>query len=172
MNSVLQDSFDVIKAGHVQNLVPLQNKPFYLSHFRPFAAFSDFLWTICHNHVAEALLYEQFDAAPEEISMEIFCDQETCDLFLSWLSDIAEEAQAWDCRLSFSEISYRPADDSSRVNFVITIMGDWTISIEAYHGKWLPCPSAMLVAYGAAGEFDYFVDATMQDAIQNFDYSK
>ena len=172
MNSVLQTSFNTIKGGQVQNLVPLQTKPHYLSHSRPFAAFSDFLWMICNNHVAEALLYEQFDAAPDEVSMEIFCDQETCDLFLSWLSDIAEEAQAWDCHLSFSEISYRATNDSSQTNFVITITGNWTISIEAYNGKWLPCPSAMLVAYGNAGEFDYFADANMQDAIQNFDYSE
>ena len=44
MNSVRQESFNLVNGGRVQNLVPLAGKLEYLSRYKPFAAFSDFLW--------------------------------------------------------------------------------------------------------------------------------
>lgn len=169
MNSVRQESFNLVNGGRIQNLVPLTKKLEYLSRYKPFAAFSDFLWMISHNYLAEEVLYEQFDAALDEVSLELFCDQKTCDLFLSHMSDVMEEASAWDSQLKFSEISYRKDENDTSTNYVITISGDWTVSIEAYTGNWLPTPSAFLVAYGTAGEYVYFADSTLQDAIEKFE---
>lgn len=169
MNSVLQDSFNLVNERHVQNLVPLAGKLEYLSRYKPFAAFSDFLWMISHNYLAEEVLYEQFDAALDEVSLELFCDQDTCDQFLSHMSDIMEEAIAWDSQLKFSEISYRKDEGTSNTNYVITISGDWTVSIEAYTGNWLPTPSAFFVVYGNSGEYTYFADSALQDAIEKFE---
>ena len=157
MNSVRQESFNLVNGGRVQNLVPLTKKLEYLSRYKPFAAFSDFLWMISHNYLAE------------EVSLELFCDQKTCDLFLSHMSDVMEEASAWDSQLKFSEISYRKDENNTGTNYVITISGDWTVSIEAYTGNWLPTPSAFLVAYGTAGEYVYFADSALQDAIEKFE---
>ena len=172
MNSVLQESFNLVNGRHVQNLVPLTEKLKYLSRYRPFAAFSDFLWMISHNYLAEEVLYEQFDAALDEVSLELFCDQETCDQFLLSMSDIVEEVLAWNSQLKFSEISYRKDENNANTNYVITINGDWTVSIEAYTGNWLPTPSALFVAYGDSGKYTYFADSGLLNAIEKFESVK
>lgn len=148
---------------------PLNGSEFY----NTVLVWSDFVWGYLHSRKMQESLTE-CDIDFEDLSLEVFCDRDCCEMILRHMSEIAQEAAMMsdDMCLKINSIEIGCDDSDSledSATYVVTITADWHMTIERYVDECVPRHSGTIVVANFEGDIRRLIHKDVLEVLQVID---